>query len=150
MRIRDAILWWAVSCVLALLAVWCPPVYAEGLPPRPSQAAAEVEAAIAAGQCVEQAARPGHVLDCEGVVLPLVVWSHLEELADDSRTVRAIYDVRMTAAEKRIADLEQHLELERAPVPVMQRPGVRIGLSMAGGAAAVLAGGWALSFVGGA
>ena len=142
--------------IVLLLLACTTPAYA-GLPPRPTQTAGQVEQAIANGQCAELAVIPGTVLDCEGVALATVVWGHLELLADDSRTVRAMYALEVERAayelaveQQRALVLQEQLAAERAPVPVLQRPGVRIGASMAGGAAAVLLGAWAVQLVGGA
>ena len=156
--IRRALL---MGLALLGLLITCPiPAYAVTLPPRPEQTAAQVEEAIAAGQCPEQAisrALPDALPACDGIILPLVVWAHLEQLADDSRTVRALYALEVERAGYELAveralvmQYQEQLELERAPVPVMQRPGVRIGAGMAGGAAAVLLGAWAVQLVGGA
>ncbi len=57
------------------------------LPPRP------VLGPVALDECAE-ADLPGEIpADCRGIVLPVTVWAHLEDLADDSRTVRARHQV---------------------------------------------------------
>ena len=131
----------------------------DGLPARPEQSADDVAAAIAAGQCMESAVTSGapSTLACDGVVLPLVIWSHLELLAEDSRTCRALYDraafrsgAERDALQHRVDWLELELQREREPPPITERAAVRLGVGMAAGAGAVLLGGWSLSLLGGA
>lgn len=146
------------GCLLVLGLVYARPVRADGLPARPEQTAEQVAAAIARGECPELALVRGQQApapDCDGVILPLSVWAHLEALAVDSRRVRALHgrhvyrsELELAAAKERAAWLAQELDAAQAPPSLADRPAAWIAAGMAAGAGAVVFGAWAISLVG--
>ena len=108
--------------------------YAVELPPRPEQAPLDVRscptAPVVNGEIDEL------MPDCDGLVLSLQEWEHLERLAVDSRTVRAHVELMTAAHREQVARLEWQVEQLTKPVPWYERPGIR----GAGVAAGVVAG----------
>ena len=118
--------------MIALLLVGV--AYAVELPPRPEQAPLDARscptAPVVNGEIDEL------MPDCDGIVLSLQEWEHLERLAVDSRTVRAHVDLLTVAHKEQVARLEWQIEQLTKPVPWYERPGIR----GAGVAATVMAG----------
>jgi len=105
--------------------------HAFDLPPRPEQAELD------ARSCPEAAVVSGEVdelmpTDCDGIVLSLQVWAHLEALAVDSRTVRSHFDLMSAAHKEQIARLDWQVEQLTKPIPWHERPGWR-GAAVAAG-----------------
>lgn len=108
-----------------------------------------------AGDCTAKAAAPaGATRDCDAISTPPSYLAYLEaervysqqlrlhlvatqaEAAADARSCTEALDWR----DQVIAD-------QRQPVPVLQRPGVQVGLGVVGGAALTVGAGWALGQV---
>ena len=78
--------------------------YAAQLPPRPEQAPLDARscptAPVVNGEIDEL------MPDCDGIVLSLQEWEHLERLAVDSRTVRAHVDLLTVAHKEQVSRLD--------------------------------------------
>ena len=112
---------------------------------------------MAATECPEADVIDGAVTlpaGCSGIVLPVAVYLHLEELAADSKHVRSLFHVEQARSQYEIALVRQQQETAQsqlaaalAPVPWHERPGVAAAGYTIGGALAVVAGAWALGMV---
>ena len=122
---------------MILLALVLGSAAAVELPPRP------VQDAVQAWECPEGASVAGApdppLGACEGIVLPLAVWAHLELLAVDSRTVRALYAIREASHAFEVALLQEQIRYLERPIPWHERPGARLSMTAAGAIVAIVA-----------
>ena len=110
---------------------------AVGLPPRPVQAEFNARSWPAApvidGEIDELMPL------CDGLVLSLQVYSHLELLAIDSRTVRDLYAIREAEHAFEVALLQEQVRYLNRPIPWHERPGARLSMTAAGAIVAIVA-----------
>ena len=122
---------------MILLALVLGSAAAVELPPRP------VQAEFNARSCPEAPVIDGEIDElmplCDGVVLSLEVYGHLELLAVDSRTVRGLFAIREAEHAFEVAVLEERVRYLERPIPWHERPGTRLSMTAAGAIVAIVA-----------
>ncbi|MEL6346051.1 MAG: hypothetical protein AAFV53_23270 [Myxococcota bacterium] len=86
----------------------------------------------------------GELTPCQGTLAPSEILLQQELLVRHLDIVEYRFRYQTTRQEERIAELERLLELERAPVPLIERPSVVFTGGMVIGAALVVGVAWSL------
>jgi len=125
---------------------------ADTMPPLP---AAPVRPPDRAGDCTAKAAAPaGAARDCDAISVPPAYLAYLEEgrVYGDQLHLHLVASRAVAAADARSCDdaltwRDQVIADAKTPRPVLQRPGVQVGVGVGVGTLLTIGAGWALGQV---
>lgn len=107
------------------------------------------------GDCLTKAGAPaGASRDCDAISVPPSYLAHLEAQRVYAQQLRlhlvaadAVHNADAAACAEAVAWRDTVIADLQQPVPVLQRPGVQVGLGVVGGAVLTVGAGWALGQV---
>lgn len=145
-----------MTAPLLLLLLLCAPVLADPLASTTPIPAAPVRPPDHAGDCTAKAAAPAGAppRSCDAISVPPSYLAHLEATrvyADQLQlhlvAAQAVADADSRSCADALAWRDQVIADQRRPVPLLQRPGVQVGVGVVGGALLTVGAGWALGQV---